>query len=286
MSSEWIINFNSLVQKTSQTFGNGSVAQVVLSKGTAGGPETIYWSWGLGVTMGVYVAGGISGAHLNPAVTLTMACLKKTSWKRVPFYMLAQYLGAFIASVMVFVVYLDSINNYDGGIRAVIGDKSTAGIWSTYPQSHLSTINGFGDQIFGTALLLICVLAVTDRKNMKPDSGLVPLSIGLIVVVIGMTFGYNCGYAINPARDLGPRIFTAIAGWGEEPFSFRNYNWFWVPVIGSHIGALVGAAIYQLCVGLHWPLDQNDEILKIPNNVYENEVSEMESCKKEVDTHL
>ncbi|KAK6179976.1 hypothetical protein SNE40_012213 [Patella caerulea] len=251
-------------------FGEGSVAQLVLSGGKAGSPSTIYWSWGIGVTMGVYVAGGISGGHLNPAVTLAMAILRKCPWRKVPIYMLGQYLGAFVASVVVFFVYTDALNNFDGGVRETQGSTATAGIWSTYPQAHLSTLNGFGDQIFGTAILLICVLAITDGRNMKTPTGLAPISIGLVVVAIGMTFGYNCGYAINPARDLAPRIFTAVAGWGAEPFSFRDYNWFWVPVCGSHFGAIIGSIIYQLCIGLHWP-NENEGTYKEKEIVADDE---------------
>ena len=114
--------------------------------------------------------------------------------------------------------FSDALNKYDGGARAVTGVNGTAGIWATYPKDYLSIGNGFGDQICGTALLLACVLAINDNKNMKPPKGMVPFCIGMVVAVIGMAFGYNCGYAINPARDLGPRIFTAIAGWGTKVF--------------------------------------------------------------------
>ncbi|XP_071096954.1 aquaporin-10-like isoform X1 [Haliotis cracherodii] len=236
-------------------FGEGSVAQVVLSEGKNGSPQSIYWSWGIGVTMGIYVSGGVSGGHLNPAVTVAQAALGRLQLKKVPVYLLAQYLGAFVASILVYLVYTDALHHYDDGVRAVVGNVSTAGIWATYPQPFVSTANGFGDQVFGTAILLICVMGVTDPRNMSPPSGLIPISVGLIVVAIGMTFGFNCGYAINPARDLGPRIFTAVAGWGSDPFSFRGFNWFWVPILGPHIGAILGAYFYQACVGFHWPTE-------------------------------
>lgn len=236
-------------------FGDGSVAQKVLSKGELGSALSIHWSWGIGVMLGIYVAGGVSGAHLNPAVTVAQAFLGRISWKKVVPYMLSQYVGAFVASACVFLVYHDALNNFDGGNRQVDGNLGTAGIWSTYPQVYVSTWNCFGDQIFGTALLLICILAVTDPRNMQPTKGVTALSIGLVVVVIGMTFGLNCGYAINPARDLGPRIFTSIAGWGSNPFTYRDHNYFWVPVLGPHLGGVIGAYIYQLCVGFHWPIE-------------------------------
>lgn len=237
-------------------FGDGSVAQKVLSNGELGSALSIHWSWGIGVMLGIYVAGGVSGAHINPAVTVAQACLGRCPWKKVAPYMLSQYVGAFVASACVYLVYYDALDNFDDGKRQVDGTFGTAGIWATYPQAYVSTWNCLGDQILGTALLLISILAITDPRNMQPTKGVTAISIGLSVVVIGMTFGLNCGYAINPARDLGPRIFTAIGGWGTDPFTYRDHNYFWVPVVGPHLGAVIGAYIYQLCVGFHWPTEE------------------------------
>ncbi|XP_064607775.1 aquaporin-9-like [Liolophura sinensis] len=240
-------------------FGDGSVAQTVLSNGDLGTQLSINWSWGLGVAMGVYLAGGVSGAHMNPSVSFTLALLGKFSWKKLPVYIVAQFLGAFMAAAVLFGVYWDALNNFDGGVRQTTGPFATAGIFATYPQPYVTTASCFGDQVVGTAILLVCILAITDPKNMEPHKGIIPLLIGLVVFVIGMTFGLNCGYGINPARDLAPRTFTALAGWGAEPFSFRNYNYFWVPVVGPLIGAPVGAFLYQFMVGFHWPLDKAEE---------------------------
>lgn len=235
------------------SFGDGSVAQYVFGGSKYGEFLSVNWCWGIGVTMGVFFSGGVSGGHINPAVTLTMAVLGRLPWIKVPVYMLAQYLGAFIASACVFAVYYDALNQYDGGVRQILGDKGTAGIWSTYPQDHVSTAGCFVDQVFGTALLLGCILAITDPHNMSPAPGLRPFLIGLLVHVLGAAYGYNCGYPINPARDLAPRIFTAMAGWGIGTFSHRNWNYFWVPIVGPHVGAILGAFIYQVFIGLHWP---------------------------------
>ncbi|XP_041361147.1 aquaporin-7-like isoform X2 [Gigantopelta aegis] len=228
----------------------------------------------------------VDGGHINPSVTIAQACIGRFPWRKVPVYVLAQYCGSFVASVIVFFVYTDSLHNFDGGNRSVEGVNATAGIWSTYPQPHVSTWNGLGDQVFGTAILLICVLAVTDKRNAETPSGLVPISVGLSVVAIGMTFGYNCGYAINPARDLAPRFFTFLAGWGAHPFSFRNYNWFWVPIVGPHVGAVVGAIIYQILVGSHWPKvyvvteEVKEEISLNKGNGHVNEDFEMDHNHK------
>ncbi|HXG66376.1 MAG TPA: MIP family channel protein, partial [Blastocatellia bacterium] len=210
------------------------------------------------VTMAVYVAGGVSGAHLNPAVTLALAARRGFAWAKVIPYMLAQVAGAFAASALVFITYREAFNAFDGGARMVTGAKATAGIFATYPQPFLSTMGGLVDQIVGTALLLLIILAITDARNNAPTGNLAPLLIGLLVVVIGMCFGFNAGYAINPARDLGPRLFTFVAGWGAEVFRAGNY-WFWVPIVGPLIGGVLGAYIYDALIGNHFPTTEEPE---------------------------
>merc|ERR1711970_799278 len=119
----------------------------------------------------------------------------------------------------------------------------TASIFATYPSPHLSYLGGAGDQLLGTAMLAACICAITDGKNMNVSKQLVPLYIGFTVLGIGICFGHNCGYAINPARDLAPRLFTALTGWGPDVFSFYSH-WWVVPVVATHIGAIVGAWMY------------------------------------------
>ena len=170
------------------------------------------FGYGFALMIGILVSGGVSGGHLNPAVTLAMAVLRKCSWIQVPIYMLAQYLGAFLAAAVLYGIYADGINGNDGRVAG------TAGIFASYPISH-SITNSTGhtinvweassvtlafDQILGTGLLLIIILAVTDEKNMNVSSGLVPLLIGLGLAAIHNSFGLNAGCAINPARDFSP----------------------------------------------------------------------------------
>nr|BDI24357.1 aquaporin-5 [Peronia verruculata] len=225
-------------------FGMGSVAQFVLSQGNTGSTDQVRWAWGFGVMFGVYVSGGLSGGHLNPAVTLTLCLFGRVPWNKLLPYCLGQYLGSFTASCLVFGVYYDAFNTFKNGSRTI----ETAGIFATYPQDYLSVGNGLGDQIFGTAVLMLLVLALTDPGNMAPSKGYVPVLVGLIVVAIGMTYSQNCGYAINPARDLAPRLFTMAAGWGAQVFSHNNYKWFWIPIVGPHVGAILGGGIYELCI--------------------------------------
>src|SRR5262249_44933615 len=182
-------------------------------RNSAGTFLSINIAWGLAVTMGCYMSAGVTGAHLNPAVTLALAVRRGFPWNKVAPYAIAQVAGAFVASAVVFVTYHEALNAFDGGVRQVAGVQGTAGIWATYPRPFLSTLGGFVDQVVGTALLVSVILGITDSRNSPAPAGLVPVVVGLLVVLIGATFGFNSGYAINPARDFGPRLFTSIAGW-------------------------------------------------------------------------
>jgi MIP family channel proteins len=237
-------------------FGVGVVAQVVLSKQTAGSYLSINLAWGLAVTMGCYVSAGVTGAHLNPAVTLALAVHRRFPWNKVIPYSAAQLAGAFVAAAVVYVTYHEALAAFDGGLRQVAGPQGTAGIWATYPQQFLSTFpGGFIDQIVGTALLVAVIFGITDTRNSPAPSGLAPLIVGFLVVLIGATFGFNSGYAINPARDFGPRLFTFVAGWGSEVFRAGN-AWWWVPIVAPCIGGVIGGWVYDAFVGNHFPNHQ------------------------------
>ncbi len=228
-------------------FGAGVVAQVVLSNNQNGTYLSINLAWGFAVTMGIYVAGGVSGAHLNPAVTLALAVRRDLPWSKVLPYSLAQIAGAFTGAALVFFVYREAFNAFDGGTRKL----NTAGIFATYPNIHLSILGGLIDQIVGTALLLLVIRAIGDARN-NPAGNLGPIVVGFLVMAIGMAFGFNAGYAINPARDLGPRLFTAIGGWGFEVFRANNF-YFWVPIVGPLIGGPLGAFVYDALIGKRFP---------------------------------
>lgn len=234
-------------------FGVGVVAQVVLSRSTAGGYLSINIAWGLAVAMGCYVSAGVTGAHLNPAVTVALAVHRRFPWNKVLPYSIAQMAGAFVASAVVYVTYREALQAFDGGVRQVLGPNGTAGIWATYPQPFLSVFpGGFVDQVVGTALLVGVIFAISDNRNSPPPSGIAPVVVGLLVVLIGATFGFNAGYAINPARDFGPRLFTFLAGWGSEVFTAAN-GWWWVPIVAPLVGAVLGGWVYDVCVGHRFP---------------------------------
>jgi MIP family channel proteins len=227
-------------------FGIGVVAQVVLSRSTAGSYLSINIAWGLAVTMGCYVSAGVTGAHLNPAVTVALAAHRRFPWGKVLPYSIAQTLGAFAASAVVYLTYREALSAFDAGVRHVLGPQGTAGIWATYPQPFLSVFpGGFVDQVVGTALLVAVIFGITDTRNSPAPAGLAPVVVGLLVVL-------NSGYAINPARDFGPRLFTSVAGWGSGVFTAANH-WWWVPVIAPIVGGVAGGWIYDLFVGNHLP---------------------------------
>lgn len=233
-------------------FGIGVVAQTVLSNRTAGSMLSINIAWGIAVMMGCYVSAGVTGAHLNPAVTVGLAVHRRFPWGKVLPYSLAQTAGAFVASAVVYAAYRDTLFAFDGGTRHVIGDLGTGGIWATYPQPFMTTLGGFVNEFVGTALLIGAILGITDTRNAPPPNGLVPVLVGLLVVAIGASFGYNSGYAINPARDFGPRLFTFLAGWGGEVFTAAN-AWWWVPIAGPILGGIAGGYAYDTFVGHRFP---------------------------------
>ena len=233
-------------------FGAAVVAQVVLGGGGNGTYISINVAWGLAVTMGVYASAGVSGAHLNPAVTLALAVHRGFPWSKVGPYVLAQLAGAFTGAAVAFLTYREAFDRFDGGVRQVAGPQATAGIFATYPQPYLSLRGGFVDQVVGTALLMLLIFALGDTRNFAPEGRYGPVLVGAAVVLIGMSFGLNAGYAINPARDLGPRLFTFLAGWGGEVFRAGN-GWWWVPLVAPPIGAVLGGFAYDALITKHHP---------------------------------
>jgi glycerol uptake facilitator protein len=225
-------------------FGTGVVAMVVLfpTKNAGevihGGFTNITLGWGLAVTMGIYIAGKISGAHLNPAVTLALAVFRKFPWAKVVPYSIAQIAGAFAAAALVFWNYLPAFRQVDPQL------ESTSGVFTTFPAFPGLPQAGFLDQMIGTGLLVLLIFAITDEFNMPPGANLAPVLIGLVVIAIGMSFGGMHGYAINPARDFGPRLFTVVAGFRNNGLTDGSRVW-WVPIAAPLLGGLIGAALYD-----------------------------------------
>lgn len=243
-------------------FGVGVVAQVVA--GGLGGHDSIAWAWGIGVTLGVYVAGRISGGHINPAVTIAFACFKGFEWRKVAPYCLAQTLGAFLAALLVRWNYTEVLAKFDPGHTI----KSQF-VFSTLPGNGALPVSEWGafrDQIIGTAILLFVIIAITDLRNNRFADGLAPIGIGLLVVAIGMAWGTNAGYAINPARDLGPRLASFITGYGTAWTDQYGNQYWWVPIAGPIIGGIVGVFLYDQIVGRFLPLAGPQEPGRVPTN--------------------
>ncbi|WP_171117400.1 MULTISPECIES: MIP/aquaporin family protein [Streptomyces] len=252
-------------------FGCGVVAMAVAGlpgSGRTSGPTTFFlgagdwllitWGWGMGVAFGVYVAGGVSGAHINPAVTLAFAVRRKFAWAKVLPYMASQVVGAFAGAALVYGVYHDAINTFDAAAEGPKTNGHTLASFSIFatfpaPYFHGGIWGPLIDQIVGTAFLLMFVVAVIDLRNTGVKANLGPLIIGLAVAAIGMSYGANAGYAINPARDFGPRLFAWVAGWQELAMpgtlsgAFSNY--FWIPIVGPLIGGVIGVLVYDLFIG-------------------------------------
>lgn len=225
--------------------GDGVVANVVLnrSKGQDGGWIVVTAGWGFAVAVAVYCVNAYSGAHINPAVTIAMAALGKLAWGQVPVYLAAQLVGAIIGAVVVWLAYLPH--------WAVTEDKAAKlGVFATAPAIRKPAANVLAEAI-GTFVLVLGVLAILSPKNLVPnsgfDTGLAPLLVGILVWALGLSLGGPTGYAINPARDLGPRIAHAIlpiAGKGGSDWSYA-----WVPIVGPILGGLAGAGFYRLFWG-------------------------------------
>lgn len=227
-------------------FGVGVVAQVVAGKN--GGADSIHWAWGLGVTFGIYVAGRTTGAHLNPAVTIALAVFQGFSWKKVLPYSVAQFLGAFVAALLVRWVYAGPIDALDPGHT-----YTSQGIFSTLPGADVSVGGAFLDQVLGTAILVFLIFAISQTKAMPPGANLAPFIVGLVVVGIGMAWGSNAGYAINPARDFGPRLASFVTGYSTAMREPGGAFYFWVPIVAPILGGLIGGALYKVLVERHLP---------------------------------
>jgi glycerol uptake facilitator protein len=220
--------------------GDGVVAGVMLNKTKAqnSGWIVITAGWAMGVVVAVYAVGRISGAHLNPAITLGLAMVGKFAWSDVPRYIGAQFIGAFLGAVIVWLAYLAHWSETES-------QASKLSVFSTIPAIRRCPLNLL-TEIIGTFVLVFGVLAISANAG-PAQSGVTPLLIGLLVWGIGLSLGAPTGYAINPARDLGPRLAHALLPIPGKGSSDWGYSW--VPVVGPLIGGAIGAAAYVGLLG-------------------------------------
>ena len=237
-------------------FGDGCVAVYGLFNIGANSWVVIIFGWGLAVMLGIYVAGAVSGAHLNPAVTLAFAVKGDHPWSKVIPYWVAQVAGAFVAALILYFVYQGALANAlaANGLHSMsdiaqpltYGGKGFGWVFYTGHRTFVGLFGAFADEFVGTALLVGLIFAIVDVRNQPVQGNINPLIIGLLIVAIGASFGANTGYAINPARDFGPRLWIAIVSGGAS-FSADNY-YFWVPIVAPLLGGVVGGLIWQYTI--------------------------------------
>ncbi|KAM7093385.1 aquaporin-7 isoform 3-T3 [Molossus nigricans] len=249
-------------------FGLGAVAHMVLRENTFGSYFAVNVGFGFGVTIGVHVAGKVSGAHMNAAVTFTNCALGYLSWKKFPVYVLGQFLGSFLAAAAIYFLFYTAIMEFTNGNLTVTGPIATANIFATYLPDHMTLWRGFLDEVFLTGMLQLGIFAITDKRNNSALQGTEGVVIGILVLIIGVSLGMNSGYAINPSRDLPPRFFTFIAGWGTQVF--RAKHWWWVPVVAPTLGAYLGGIIYSVFIG--WTIPREPQIMENPTEYEDHQL--------------
>ncbi|KAI8092708.1 aquaporin-like protein [Halteromyces radiatus] len=201
---------------------------------------------GLAVLIAISIVGHVSGAHINPAVTITFWLFSGFPLKKVPGFILSQLLGAFTGAAILYSVIQPAINEFDGGDRQILGPHGTAGIFATFPAVYVGMSSSVLSEVVGTALLLLIIMA-TGHQNNLPFRNAQGCFIAVGIVSISLSLGYTSGFSLNPARDLGPRLFTSIAGWGSGVFTVRNY-YFFVPLFAPIAGAIIGGACYTIFI--------------------------------------
>ncbi|PWN44279.1 aquaporin, partial [Ceraceosorus guamensis] len=232
-------------------FGNGINVQVTVSKlydasDAKGDYLSISFGWGLGVLFGVTLAGGISGGHINPALTLALAVWRRFPWRKVPVYICAQMAGALVGSLMIYGLYVVPIRIVDP-----MQTETTAALFTTYPAEFLRTqstrITTFYNEVFATAVLAAVVFALGDSNNTPPPEGMAPLILMWLIMAIGATLGWQSAYCVNPARDWGPRMMLSMVGY-QGLWSFNAGYFAWTPLLATVVGAQVGAFLYDALI--------------------------------------
>jgi len=228
-------------------FMNTNVSQI--QKGTE---LSVNFGWAVGVALGVWLASAVSAGHCNPALTIGLAVWRGFSWKKVPFYIVAQTLGAFVGTAIVYGNYIHAVDLFEGGkgVRTI----ASASFFSSYPLDFMTNVSSFFSELLATAIIFIVVLALGDKRHGPHPSGFVPLMIFVLVLGVGTSLGAETNYAVNPARDLGSRMLTALVGYGSDVFTFRGQYWLWCPIIAPILGCVVGGLVYDVCLFSSDPL--------------------------------
>ncbi|MGJ8524794.1 Glycerol uptake facilitator protein [Halomonadaceae bacterium LMG 33818] len=242
-----------------------------------------YWGvamcWGLGVTMAIYATGSVTGTHANPAVTLALALFRHFSWKKVVPYWVAQVIGGAIGALVVYLLFQPVIDHFNEVHNLTRDAGGAAGVFFTSPGLSITPMHAFMDEIILTALLVSGIFAITEHFNeVAPSANMGALMIGLLVALIGASMGYLEGWAINPARDLGPRIFAFLGGWGSAAFPGVD-NYWWVPIAGPLLGGVVGSAVYQWLVFPFLPARERELKKTLQKKASETSVNQLDDIQ-------
>ncbi|WP_333002422.1 MIP/aquaporin family protein [Vibrio coralliilyticus] len=236
-------------------FGVGCVAALVLA-GAQFGQWEISIVWGFGVAIAIYCTAGVSGAHINPAVTIALAAFHGFDKAKVVPYIIAQMLGAFCSAALVYSLYSNLFVDYEiahGFARSSQDALATAGIFSTYPHASLSFAGALAVEFVITAVLMFAILALGDENNGAARGAMNPLLIGVLIAVIGGSLGPLTGFAMNPARDFAPKLFAYLAGWDYALSGAKDIPYFIVPILGPIAGACFGAWAYPKFIAQYLP---------------------------------
>lgn len=214
--------------------------------------QAAYWgvciTWGLAVTIAIYTTASITGCHANPAVTLALAFFRKFSWRKVVPYCIAQTVGAFIGAATVYALFSPVINLFNLQHQLTRAQGGAAGVFFTHPGLAITPMHAFSDQIILTGILIFGIFAITEQYNEQaPGANSGALIIGFLVAAIGASMGYLEAWAINPARDFGPRLFCFFTGWGISALPSPD-NYWWIPIVGPLIGGVLGGGAYQVLI--------------------------------------
>jgi glycerol uptake facilitator protein len=241
-------------------FGCGSVCTAVTT-GAQVGIFQVAIVWGLGIATAIYLTGALSGAHLNPAVTVSLAVWGDFPWRRVPGYILTQLTAAFVSSAVLYVIFGGAIAEFEAKnhiIRGTPGSEASAMVFGEYfPNpggkplaqagcTRMPQWRAFVAEVAGTAILLLVIFGTTDSSNPERPRILTAATIGLTVTLLISLLGPLTMACLNPARDLGPRLFSSAAGWGAIPFTANGPGWFTVYILAPLTGGLIGGALYRL----------------------------------------
>ncbi|EPQ53989.1 aquaporin-like protein [Gloeophyllum trabeum ATCC 11539] len=231
--------------------GIGATCQTKISEGTYGNYTNLMFAWGYAVTLAIYISGGVSGGHINPVITICLAMFRGFPWRMVPRYILAQIFGAFCGAAILYGNYKVALEKYDPEMK-LYGTNASAPLFITMPSQE------FGDgmvlmidlyrEVIATGILHVVVLALGDENNAPPGAGLGAFITGLTIIALGMSQGWISGYAINPARDLGPRIFLWFMGYGAVVWHHDSWWWLNGAILSTFAGGILGCLLYDVFI--------------------------------------